>query len=337
MSAAKGLRWGVLGAARISPNAIVDPARSVGNRIVAVAARDRDRAEAFASKHGVERVYDRYESVIEADDVDAIYNPLPHGLHGAWNSRALAAGKHVLGEKPFAANAREAAEVAALARKSGLVVMEAFHYAYHPVAARIRELAASSELGELLRVEATFTIPPPSADDLRWSLPLAGGATMDLGCYCLHALRSLGPAAGGEPRVVSARARMRAGLDGIDEQMDAHLTFPSGVDGIVHCNMAGTEREASLRLIGSRGEALATEFVEPHLDDRVLVRTDRAQRVERLGTRTTYHFQLDAFLAAVGSGAPFATDVDDAVATMHAIDQCYLAAGWQQRQPTPVS
>src|SRR5690349_15306523 len=99
-----GLRWGLLGAARISPAAIVDPARAVGDRLVAIAARERTRAEAFARRYGVETVLDSYESVIEASDVDAVYNPLPHGLHGYWNRRALAAGKHLLGEKPFAAN-----------------------------------------------------------------------------------------------------------------------------------------------------------------------------------------------------------------------------------------
>lgn len=335
-SAGQDLRWGLLGAARISPAAIVDPAREVGNRLVAIAARERARAEAFARQYGVEAVHDSYESLIEACDVDAIYNPLPHGLHGYWNRRVLATGKHLLGEKPFAANGDEAIEIADMARASGVVVMEAFHYFYHPVTNRMRELVASGELGELRRVEASFTIPSPAADDLRWSLRLAGGATMDLGCYCVHALRSLAPWAEGEPSVVRARAIVRDGLPEVDEQMDAELRFPSGIEGNARCNMAGVTRSATLRLIGTRGEATATEFVEPHLDDRVIVQKDGREHTEHLGTRSTYRYQLDAFLAAVASeDRSVATDMDDAVANMRLIDQCYIAAGLPPRLPTP--
>lgn len=157
-SAGQDLRWGLLGAARISPAAIVDPAREVGNRLVAIAARERARAEAFARQYGVEAVHDSYESVIEACDVDAINNPLPHGLHGFWNRRVLATGKHLLGEKPFAAKGDEALEIADMPRAGGVVVMGAFHYFYHPVANRMRELVASGECGEIRRVEASFTM-----------------------------------------------------------------------------------------------------------------------------------------------------------------------------------
>ncbi len=331
-----GLRWGLLGAARISPAAIVDPARAVGHRLVAIAARERPRAEAFAREYGVETVHDSYESVIEASDVDAIYNPLPHGLHGYWNRRALAAGKHLLAEKPFAANADEAFEVAETARASGVVVMEAFHYYYHPVANRMRELMASGEVGDVRRVEASFTIPPPAPNDLRWDLRLAGGATMDLGCYCLHALRSFAPWAGGEPAIVRAHAVVREGLPEVDEQLEAEFLFPSGIEGIARCRMAGPARSATLRLIGTRGEAIATEFVEPHLDDRVIVQSYGRKRTEHLGTCPTYRYQLNAFSAALDSECPsVATGVDDAVRNMQLIDQCYIAAGLHPRLPTP--
>jgi predicted dehydrogenase len=331
-----GLRWGLLGAARISPAAIVDPARAVGDRLVAIAARERARAEAFAREYGVEVVHDSYESVIEASDVDAIYNPLPHGLHGYWNRRALAAGKHLLAEKPFAANGDEALEVAEMARASGVVVMEAFHYYYHPVAIRMRELMASGEVGDVRRVEASFTIPPPASDDLRWDLRLAGGATMDLGCYCVHALRSFAPWAGGEPTVIRASAVLREGLTEVDEQMEAEFLFPSGIEGIARCRMAGPARSATLRLIGTRGEAMATEFVEPHLDDRVIVRSSGREHTEHLGTCPTYRYQIKAFSAALDSERPsVATGVDDAVRNMQLIDQCYVAAGLHPRLPTP--
>src|SRR5256885_15028547 len=131
------LRIGVLGAARISERAIVPAAQETGTRLVAVAARDRDRAEAFAEAHGVERVLDSYADVIADPEVEAIYNPLANGLHAPWNLAAVQAGKHVLSEKPFASNAEEAVEVRDAAEAAGVVVLEGFHYLFHPVTQRL--------------------------------------------------------------------------------------------------------------------------------------------------------------------------------------------------------
>src|SRR6266536_746012 len=179
------LRLGLLGAARISERAIVPAARDTGARLVAVAARDRTRAEEFAAAHGVERVHDAYADVIADPEVEAIYNPLANGLHAPWNLAAIEAGKQVLSEKPFASNGDESAEVRAAAAKADVVVLEGFHYLFHPVTLRLHELLESGELGDLQHVEATMIIPAPDDGDPRWSLPLAGGALMDLGCYAL--------------------------------------------------------------------------------------------------------------------------------------------------------
>lgn len=325
------LRIGILGAARIAPDSIVTPSRLTGARLVAVASRDHGRAEAFAAAHGVERVLDTYTDVIRDPEVEAIYNPLANGLHGPWNLAAIAAGKHVLSEKPFASNAEEAAEVRDAGHRAGVVVADGFHYLYHPVTKRLHELLRSGELGELRHVEVRMVNPAPAADDPRWSPSLAGGALMDLGCYSLHAHRVLAPLAGGAPRLVSARAGERAGVPGVDEWFDADLVFPTGATGLAHCNMAGAAQELTYRVVGSLGEAMAANFILPHVDDRVLVRTAAGERVEHLGNRSSYTYQLEAFAAAVRSGASMPTDSDDAVETMRLIDECYRAAGFEPR------
>src|SRR5919199_6431100 len=209
------LRIGVLGAARIAVNAIVAPAQLTGARLVAVAARDRARADAFAAEHGVERVLGSYADVLADPEVEAIYNPLANGLHGPWNLAAIAAGKHVLTEKPSASDAGEAREVRDAATAAGVTLLEGFHYLHHPVTRRLQELLATGELGPLRRVEVDMVIPAPADDDPRWSLELAGGALMDLGCYSLHAHRLLAPWAGGPPRVVAARGGGAAGRAGV--------------------------------------------------------------------------------------------------------------------------
>jgi predicted dehydrogenase len=138
------LRIGTLGAARITPGALIKPARQIPEvTVAAVAARDPERARRFAAKHRIRRVHDSYQQLIDDPAIDAVYNPLPNSLHARWTLRAIEAGKHVLCEKPFTANAAEAAEVAAAAAATGLVVMEAFHYRYHPLARRMREVVGS--------------------------------------------------------------------------------------------------------------------------------------------------------------------------------------------------
>lgn len=325
------LRIGVLGAARISAASLIGPARATGHRVVAVAARDRSRAEAYAAEHGVERVAGSYAELIADPEVEVVYNPLANGLHGPWNLAALAAGKHVLSEKPSASNAEEAAEVREAAAKAGTVFMEAFHYLFHPVTRRLHEVLASGEIGELRHVEAMVAVQAPPDTDPRWSLPLAGGAVMDLGCYSLHALRMLAPWAGGAPRLVSARGGQRAGAPGVDEWLDADLAFPGGATGSARCHMAYDGLEMSCRIIGSRGEVRAPNFVLPHRDDRVVVRTGNGERTERLGTRSSYTYQLEAFADRVRGGAPLPLDADDAVTTMTLIDAAYRAAGFEPR------
>ena len=224
------LRIGVLGAARIAELSIVGPARATDHRLVAVAARDRARAEAFAATHGVERVVGSYAELVADPGIEVIYNPLATGRHGPWNRAALQAGKHVLTEKPSASNAAEAAEVHEAAAKAGTVFMEGFHYLFHPVTLRLHELLDSGELGDLRHVETMVAMPAPPDSDVRWSLPLAGGALMDLGCYSLHAQRMLAPWAGGAPRLVAARGGEKAGAPGVDELAGRR----SGVPGRRH-------------------------------------------------------------------------------------------------------
>lgn len=331
------LRIGVLGAARISENAIVTPARLTGTRLVAVATRNHSRAQDFAEAAGVERVLDSYQAVLEDPEVEAIYNPLPNGLHGPWNARAIAAGKHVLSEKPFASNAEEAAEIRKQAAATSLVVAEAFHYLYHPATTRLMEILAGGEIGELRHVEASMLGNSPD-DDPRWNLSLAGGALMDLGCYSISVIRRLGRFAGGPPVLTSARGGERSGHPKVDEWVTAELAYPTGSTATSVCHMASDVNEFSLQVVGSAGEIRSENFAVPHADDRITVAVARDSRtdtrVEHLGTKTSYTYQLEAFTRAVRLGEPMLTDLDDAVANMELIDDCYRTLGYGPRPRT---
>ncbi|MFF2115135.1 oxidoreductase [Rhodococcus sp. ACS1] len=319
------LRIGVLGASRIAESAIVRPAQILGHRLVAVAARDRDRAEAFAQTYGVERVVDSYTDLIADPEVDVVYNPLANAFHAEWNLKAIEAGKAVLTEKPFARNAVEAELVRRAARERGVPIMEGFHYLFHPIIQRMFGLLEDGTLGTLQRVEVVMRMPEPKPDDPRWSLDLAGGTVMDLGCYSLHVHRQLGRFAGGEPTVVAARAIERD--PGVDESCDIDLVFPSGATGSSINSMTWDRFEMTLRLVGDRGEAFAHDYPLQSGDDRITVITDSGAVVERLGTRSTYTYQLDTFARHLADGTAFPIDADDAVTTMELIDSTYRAAG----------
>jgi predicted dehydrogenase len=269
--------------------------------------------------------------VINDPEVEVVYNPLPNGLHAPWNRCALHVGKHVLSEKPSASNAEEAAEIRDAARAAGTTFMEAFHYLFHPVTQRMLALAESGQLGRIEHIETVVAIPAPADSDPRWSLELAGGAMMDVGCYAVHAQRMLGRLVGGAPRLVSARAGVRPGLMDVDEWLDAELRFPDGATGSARCSMAYHDVEMTWRIQGTDGDAVAHNFVLPHLDDRVTVNTRRGSRVETLGKRSSYAYQLEAFASAVRNKDPLPIDADDAVLNMRLIDDCYEAAGMSPR------
>ncbi|MGW5437139.1 Gfo/Idh/MocA family protein [Nocardia asteroides] len=325
------LRIGVLGAARIAPAAVIGPARrSPEATVTAVAARDRTRAERFARKHGIERVFGDYQDLLDSPEVDAVYIPLPNGLHGRWTRAAVAAGKHVLCEKPFTANAEEAREIARLTADSGLVVMEAFHYRYHPLIRAAEEIVASGELGTLRRVETALSFPLPLFSDIRYDYDLAGGALMDAGCYAVHMARVLG---GEDPEAVSARAKLH-GDRRIDRAMSAELRFPSGHTGRVRCSMWSADvLRISATVVGDRGRMRLLNPVLPHAGHLLAVRSTAGTRLRRFARRPSYDYQLDAFADAVLRGAPVPTTPDDAVTTMAVIDDIYRSAGLPLRVP----
>jgi len=324
------VRVGILGAARIAPLALINPAQGNAEVVVAaVAARDVTRAEAFAAKHGIARVHDSYEALIADPELDAVYNPQPNGLHGRWTRAAIVAGKHVLSEKPFTANAAEAREIAELAAKSDRVVMEAFHYRYHPLTLRVEQIIASGELGKLERVEAAVCFPLPKFSDIRYNYSLAGGATMDAGCYAVDMVRTFG---GSTPEVVSAQAKLRDPQ--VDRAMTAELRFASGHTGRVRCSMWSSNLlQLSAKVVGDRGELRVLNPLMPQSFHRLSVRSTEGKRVERFSRRTSYAYQLDAFAAAVLRGETVKTTPEEAIENMTVIDAIYRAAGLPLRKP----
>jgi predicted dehydrogenase len=318
------LRFGILGAARIAPMALVRPARRVpGATVVAVAARDPERARRFAARHGIPRVHARYEALLADPDLEAIYNPLPNALHARWTIAALEAGKHVLCEKPFAATVAEAEAMAAAAARTGHVLAEAFHYRYHPLFARLRAILSAGEIGRVRHLEAHLCFPMLRPGDIRYSAALAGGALMDAGCYTVHLLRHLAAA---EPEVVRARARWTRG--GVDRFFAAELRFPEGRTARLTTSLLSSSvLRATARVEGTAGRVAVVNPYAPQFFHRLRVVTPAGARSEKVAGPPTYDCQLRAFVAAVRDGVPVPTDPADAIANMRVIERLYAAAG----------
>ncbi|MGC9954633.1 MAG: Gfo/Idh/MocA family oxidoreductase [Rhizomicrobium sp.] len=318
------IRIGILGAARIAPKAVIGPARDNPEfQVVAVAARDKDRAKAFAAENGIPFVADSYSALIARNDVDLVYVALPPAGHALWSVAAVKSGKAVLCEKPFAMNAAEARTMVAAAADAKQPLVEAFHNRFHKVMRRAVEIAASGELGRLVEAESVFDVEIPyTPKELRWIPAQGGGGLMDLGCYCVHALRTI---AGSEPKVTSADCTI---VRGVDESTRAELLFPNGLRAKLRTSMKAPAFKATLRLKGEKGSMDISNFLAPQMGCRFAVEAQGKTRSEPTDGPATY----DAQLAHVGDvmlrGAVPLTGGADAIANMACIDAIYAAAGF---------
>ncbi|HLY80708.1 MAG TPA: Gfo/Idh/MocA family oxidoreductase [Caulobacteraceae bacterium] len=316
-------RIGLLGASKIAPGAVIAPAKSNPDfEVVAVGARDADRAKAYAETHGIAHVAASYAELVRRDDVDVVYNALPPAGHLEWTIAALEAGKAVLCEKPFAMNAGEAQRMVDAATATGQVLIEAFHYRFHSLIREAEALVRAGRLGAIRRASAVFNVNiARSPDELRWRAELGGGGLMDLGCYPIHALRTL---IGAEPTVRSATGV----FDGrVDTQIAAELDFAGGASASVGCAMITDTIAATLSLEGERGRLEITPFIAPQRRGRMTVTIGGESTVHDASGPTSYEAQL-IHLGEVldGKAAPL-TGGADAVANMAVIDAIYAAAG----------
>jgi predicted dehydrogenase len=324
------VRMGILGAAQIVPAAVVRPGRLMARelRIEALAARDPVRARRFARRFAIPRVAASYQELVEDAGIEAVYNPLPNSLHAEWTIRALEAGKHVLCEKPLGCNALQAQDMNEAAIQAGRVLMEGFHYRHHPLARRMGEIVAGGELGELRHLEAHFCAPLWNRSDIRYQFALGGGATMDLGCYCINLIRFL---AGAEPEVVGARALLASPQ--VDRYMEADFRFANGATARMTCSLWSRAWLRTWALArGTTGEMrVRLPFQPHHFLRRLAVRSQRGARVERISRERSYSFQLRAFAAAARGEGPVVTTAEDAAANLRVLDAVYTKAGLKPR------
>jgi predicted dehydrogenase len=316
-------RIGLLGASRIAPPAVIAPAaKNPDFEISVVAARDAGRAKAYAGQHGIGAVAADYAELVRRDDVDVVYNALPPVGHAEWSIAALEAGKAVLCEKPFAMNAAEARAMTEAASRTGGVLLEAFHYRFHRVIRDAEALVRGGALGALTGGSAEFRVNiARTPDELRWRAELGGGGLMDLGCYPIHALRTL---IGAEPTVTSAAGSFEGR---VDVDISAQLAFPGGVAAEMSCALVAPAFSARLRLEGERGRLEIRNFLAPQMGCRFTTTLDGQTETRPTDGPTTYEAQLIHLAQVLRGQTKPLTGGADAVANMTVIDAIYAAAG----------
>lgn len=326
---------GLLGAARITPAAIVAPAGVIPSAVLAgVAARDRGRAARFAAEHGVARTFEDYGELIAAPEIELIYNALPVNLHSIWSIAALRLGKHVICEKPLAMNADEVRAMRDAAAAGGARLFEAFHYRFHPAFDTLLDWVGRGRIGRVLAVEAHFDAPiRDDGREIRHRPANGGGAMMDLGCYPLSWILEV---VAGEP--VSIRADAVLTPSGVDESMRAVLEFADGVEARLSTSMAADGAvSAALRVVGDAGEITFDNPLAPHRGAVLRLSARDHEVFAPISRISTYTHQLAAVLDAIDAGTATPMEGERLLRQQRALDAVYAAAGLSALRQRPDS
>ncbi|PYN02918.1 MAG: gfo/Idh/MocA family oxidoreductase, partial [Candidatus Rokuibacteriota bacterium] len=245
-----------------------------GARLVAVASESA--ADGGRGRFRAVRAYRTYAALLDDPEVDAVYVPLPNGLHRQWVERAAAAGKHVLCEKPLAPTAADAEAMGAACAKAGVALLEAYMTPFHPRAGAIETLIASGRLGALRFARAAFTGALDRPDDHRWRPELGGGSLLDVGIYCVAPLLA---AAGRLPARVEAAASLAK--SGVDASFSGWLDFGDGFTATIECSFDAPERQ-SLEIVGTEAAVLVDRAHTPGHEDVAFTLRHRDGRVEAM-------------------------------------------------------
>jgi len=313
------MRLGLLSTANINRAILAGAARTGRVDVVAVASRDAGRADAYAAEHGIATAHGSYEALLADPDVEAVYISLPNGMHHEWTMYALAAGKHVLCEKPYTRHPHEAEEAFDAADAAGLVLAEAFMYRHHPQTARVARLVADGAIGRLCAVKATFTFPLRDLSDVRALPELDGGALMDVGCYCVSGIRLLA----GEPEHV--RGEQVTGTTGIDMAFHGTLRCAGDVVGQFEATFRSPQRQ-SLEAVGEDGVLVVEAPWRVDWGGSVTLRRDGATELVEVDEADAYTLELENLADAIEGRAPALLGRADAAGQARAIDALYRSA-----------
>ncbi len=307
------LRWGLLSTARIN-RALIPPLQlSKRNKLLGVASRSQEKADAYAREKKIKRAYGSYEALLADPEIDVIYNPLPNHLHAEWTIRAVEAGKHVLCEKPLALTLQDVDAIEAAARAHGKVVAEGFVYRTHPQATKVKKLIDDGSLGNIKIVRGSFTYSDMSPDNIRYKQEMGGGGLWDIGCYPLSYARTM---LGAEPQEVIGWQIV--GSTGVDETFIAQMRFPGDVFVQFDCSMS-IPYHVFMEFIGDKGTLIVQNPFIPRPNKALyLTRNEKTERITVKGP-DTYITEVEDMADAILLGKPPVVSLAESRANIAAI------------------
>ena len=321
------INFGVLSTAKIGQEWVI-PAidRAPGARMAAVASRTEQAASELAAELFIPQSYGSYEELLADPAIDAIYNPLPNHLHLEWTMAAIAAGKHVLCEKPMGMNAGEAQTMVDAARSAGVVLTEAFMYRWHPQWVETKKLVDDGRIGDIVAIQSWFSYYGDDPANIRHQPEMGGGALMDIGCYPIHATRLL---LGDTPDDVSSSMRIHPEY-GVDITTSAILDYGDVQSSFTVSTQAANTQRVSIQ--GTKG-AITVEpafNISIDLPGALIITGDGPPwelETEVIGTDAAdqYAVQIQGFCEAI-AGTPQPFGDDDPVANMTIIDRVFAAS-----------
>lgn len=324
------VRWGILGAANIGRRVIPAIHAAHNAEVVGVASRSVERASTYASELGIPHVFESYEALIASDSIDAIYNPLPNGEHAKWSIACAKAGKPCLCEKPLARDAAEAQTMVTAFEEAQVLLAEAFMYRFHPQHAIVKQLLEDGAIGKVQMVSAAFTFSIENENDIRLLPNQGGGGLLDVGCYCLDALRLV---LGEEVSGGFAQATFHA-HSGVDEMLSALIQFPSGIQGHFDCGFRASLAEY-YELRGTEGRIRVEPAFVPHPEHETQIHYWKGQnqldyQPVTVPAANQYVLMIEEFSAALLEKRAFRFPVQSAVSNLRVMDNL-LASAHKQR------
>lgn len=320
------IRWGILSTARIGAKAVI-PAihKSRNGEVVAVASRNYDKAKTFADENNIPTAYGSYEDLLADESIDAIYISLPNSLHAEWAIKCAESGKPTLCEKPLASNTVEAQQMVAAFEHHNVLLAEAFMYRFHPQSQRALQMVREGAIGEVQLMTAAFSFPLSDETNIRLSADLAGGALMDVGCYCVNSMRFI---SGEEPIKGHAIAKF-GGNGGVDERIVGTLEFPSGMLGHFDASLR-SQRTHNYEVRGSTGRISLPESYTPDLTSgtvtHIIHEHGNQRDVIEIPAEDQYQLMAEDFADALLNDRPPRYPATDAVHNMRVIDMLLKSA-----------
>ena len=315
------VRWGILGTARINRRLVPAFHASARGELCAVASRDLARGEAHAREHGIPRAVRGYQALVDDPSIDAVYIPLPNTDHLPWTLAAIAAGKHVLCEKPIVLDPHDIDRIAFAANAAGVIVEEGFMYRHEPLTAKVISLLGGGAVGAVRAIVSGFTFALDAGPNIRREPSLGGGALWDVGSYPVTYAQLI---AGREPALVFGAAHWHR--SGVDDEFMGLLRFDGGTSANIFAGFC-TPYRTWLEILGTEGTLTVPNPFKPGPVEMLeLERRGRIEHLEVEGSALLFLNEIEDFEARILDGAPAVVPLDESRRTAATLAALHAAA-----------